>query len=154
MDPTGVQAFAAWRYEPPYDIYNFILNDEELQGLTNFYVNPATRAYAIDDEHGHLAAFCSFGKDGQVPGGDYSATAVDIGMGMRPDLTGHGVGHQFASAVIDFAKRTFSPPMLRVTIAAFNLRAQRVWTKLGFQSVQEFVAGSGMSFVILTKGSG
>ncbi len=152
MTPADVQTFIAWRYDPPYDIYNIIVTDQECEGLVSFYVDPANRAYAIDDEYGVIAAFCSFGADGQVPGGDYSADALDIGMGVRPDLTGQGLGQQFANAVIDFAQCVFTPPLLRVTIASFNLRAQRVWVKLGFRSIQEFQpSGDGMPFVIFTR---
>ncbi len=152
MTPADVQTFVAWRYDPPYDVYNIAVTDEEYEGLIGFYTHPANHAYAADDEHGALAAFCSFGADGQVPGADYSADALDIGMGVRPDLTGQGLGPQFSRAVIDFANHTFSPTLLRVTIAAFNLRAQRVWTKLGFERRQKFGrTGDGMPFIVYTR---
>jgi RimJ/RimL family protein N-acetyltransferase len=86
-----------------------------------------------------------------VSGGDYRSAALDIGMGVRPDLTGRGTGASFAAAVIDFALKSFVPPALRVTVAAFNLRAQRVWIKNGFQATQSFVSPSGRAYVILMR---
>lgn len=42
-----------------------------------------------------LLGFCSLGKDGQVVGGSYDESCVDVGAGMRPDLVGHGNGAVF-----------------------------------------------------------
>jgi ribosomal-protein-alanine N-acetyltransferase len=64
--------------------------------------------------------------------------ALDIGVGMRPDLTGHGKGLSFVRAVFDFARRTYTTTTYRVTIAAFNLRAQRLCLALGFRAVARF----------------
>lgn len=44
----------------------------------------------------------------------------------------------------------YAPQRLRVTITAFNQRAQRVWQSLGFQPVAHFGrAGDGMPFIVL-----
>lgn len=46
-----------------------------------------------------LVGFFSFGAEAQVPGGDYdNAKALDIGLGMRPDLTGKSLGLGFVEA--------------------------------------------------------
>ncbi|MEZ4659641.1 MAG: GNAT family N-acetyltransferase [Caldilineaceae bacterium] len=125
-----------WRYEPPYDIYNWgSPPDEE---TLRYILDPAFAFHAIVDAEGELAGFCSFGKDGQVPGGDYGLDALDIGMGVRPDLTGRRLGAIFATAVTDFAIGQYAPARLRVTIARFNKRAMRVWEKIGFKKVAEF----------------
>ena len=138
LTASDVQAFAAWRYDAPYDIYNIAISADELESLIGYYTNPTCQAFAIDDQESQddLVAFCSFGADGQVPGGDYHEAALDIGMGVRPNLTGQGLGRQFALAVLGFAEHTFAPSRLRVTIAAFNIRAQRVWTQLGFELIE------------------
>jgi ribosomal-protein-alanine N-acetyltransferase len=87
-----------------------------------------------------LIGFCTFGQDARVPGGDYAASALDIGLGVRPDLTGKGHGTEIVTAVVDFAMRTFEPQRLRVTIAEWNTRAQRVWERNGFVPQSRFVA--------------
>ena len=85
-----------------------------------------------------MVAFCCFGEDAQVPGGDYSAEALDLGLGVRPDLTGQGQGQVYIQAVLDYARRHYAPRSCRVTIAGFNTRAQRAWTKAGFRPMQRF----------------
>lgn len=92
----------------------------------------------MKDEVEELVGFCSFGEDGQVPGGDYHLDALDIGMGIRPDLTGRGLGINYVNSVLEFARGTFNPCRFRVTIAAFNQRAMRVWQKAGFRQESGF----------------
>ncbi|MBN1889627.1 MAG: GNAT family N-acetyltransferase [Thermoflexales bacterium] len=150
MDEASARAIARWRYDAPYDFYN--LNPDEIEQNVAYFANPQNAFYSILSEQGGLAGYCSFGPDGQVPGGDYSQAALDVGIGMRPDLTGHGEGVCYSELVFDFACRTFAPERLRVTIAAFNQRAQRVCHKLGFHVVQRFLKEpGGVPFLILVR---
>ncbi len=134
LDEREAREVSGWCYLPPYDIYNLANSEESIA----YAFNPQNNFYAMKDDKGDLVGFCSFGQDGQVPGGDYSVDALDIGMGIRPDLTGRGFGIDFVNSILDFARERFEPPRLRVTIAVFNKRAQRVWRKAGFQTVGRF----------------
>lgn len=145
-----VREFAHWRYDPPYDIYNFThpTTPEDVAE----WLDPTIAGHAMRNKRDEMIGFCTFGLDGQVPGGDYEANALDIGLGIRPDHTGGGLGKMFARAVIDFAQQKFDPPMLRVTIAAFNGRAIKVWTGCGFEAREKFLAtGTQREFQIFTK---
>lgn len=151
-----IQEMLWWQYEPPYDIYTIAtadMDEAEVMGEVEYFLDPATNCYSLSDEEGHLLAVATFGPDGRVPGGDYSAEAVDIGLAVKPELTGHGRGSSFVQAVIAFARETFHPPMLRVTIAEFNTRAQRVWQKEGFVEVDRFVSAhwTERPFLIMVK---
>ena len=149
MDEASVHAILEWRYEAPYDIYNPAAGGVEL--ATQVFLDPQNSYHTVADEHGDLAAYCCFGPDGRVPGGDYGAAALDIGLAVRPALTGQGRGLTYINAVLDFARRTFSPTAFRVTVAEFNQRARRVWKKAGFRPIQTFQRGrDGKPFVILT----
>ena len=150
LDENSAKAILNWHYEPPYDVYDLASSDPE--DTLQYLLDPQYAFHSIYGQKGDLEAFCSFGPDGQVNGGDYSTLALDIGMGVRPDLTGHGHGFQYVNAVIDFANQTYSPDGLRVTIAAFNNRAMRVWEKAGFQVVQKFQGGwTNIDFIIMMK---
>ncbi len=50
--------------------------------------------YAVVNEPGELVGFFAFKRDGDV---------VDLGLGLRPDLTGRGIGLPFLLAALDFA---------------------------------------------------
>ena len=150
IDENSAQEIIHWHYEVPYNIYDLASPDPE--GTLQYLLDPQNAFYSIHNQNGDLEALCSFGQDGQVSGGDYSTPALDIGLGVRPDLTGQGNGSRYVNAVIDFAQQTYAPDRLRVTIAAFNHRAQRVWEKAGFQMVQKFQGGwTNMDFIVMTK---
>ena len=150
LDESSAATILDWKYEPPYHIYN--LASPEPEDTLHYLLDPQNAFYATYDQQDRLEAFCSFGPDGQVTGGDYSLPALDIGLGVRPDLTGQGHGDEYVKAVIDFANATYAPERLRVTIATFNRRARRVWEKAGFQEVQKFTGGwENTDFVILMK---
>jgi [ribosomal protein S18]-alanine N-acetyltransferase len=72
---------------------------------------------------------------------------------MRPDLTGRGKGLGFARAVFDFARRMYATDSYRVTIAAFNRRAQQLCVALDFREIARFVRtdpdGNQTEFVVL-----
>jgi [ribosomal protein S18]-alanine N-acetyltransferase len=150
LDEESARMILHWRYEAPYDIYN--LDSPEPEETLRYLLDPQYAFYGMYGQQGDLEAFCSFGPDGQVAGGEYSTPALDIGLGLRPDLTGQGQGSRYVNAVIEFAISTYKPDRLRVTIAAFNHRALRVWEKAGFRVLQKFKGGwENMDFVVLTK---
>ncbi len=129
-----------WRYPPPYHIYHMSSDDPaDAAAAVAYLLNPAYHFYEMTLPQEDVVGFCSFGADGKVPGGDYSQSALDIGMGLRPDLTGKGLGAIFVQAVVQVGVELFQPNLLRVTIATFNERAQKVWRRHGFQPVQSFV---------------
>lgn len=131
-----VREFITWRYEPPYDGYNINGDPDE---LVAYFLGSSVECHTLVDD-GELIGFCTFGSDAQVPGGDYFQNRLDVGMGIRPDLTGQGNGASYVAAVVDHALT--KSPSLRVTIAEQNARAIRVWEANGFQRAQSFESPS------------
>lgn len=123
----------AWRYPPPYDVYN--LAGAEADALAD----PGKGIHALL-EGDELIGFRSFGRVGQVPGGPYDDSALDTGGGLRPDLTGRGLGRRAISTGLSFGLESFSPPAFRMTVADFNVRAHRVVESLGFARIAHFTA--------------
>lgn len=116
---------------------------------TSALLDAANGYHALLDDKGEPAGFCCFGPDARVPGGDYPDDALDVGLGLRPDLVGHGLGRQAASAAFDLAGG--STP-LRVTVAKFNCRAIRLCEGLGFERTSSFTdPRSGRRFIQLRR---
>jgi len=133
-----------WRYRAPYDCYDMTGVDPE------FLVDPVSGFHALVDDGG-LIGFRSFGPDGRVPGGVYDSSALDTGGGLRPELTGCGLGREAISTGLAFGARQFAPSAFRMTIAAFNARAQKVVRSLGFDAVGRFAASTnGRDYDIFT----
>lgn len=150
LEQPHVLAILDWRYPVPYDIYNF--KPEQRQADLDDLLNPQNSFFAILNDDGELLGFCSFGPDGQVASGNYHEPALDIGLGIRPDLTGQGNGRHYAQAAICYGAHRYPTKRLRVTIATFNQRAQRVWASLGFSPIETFhKANSDQTFVIMTR---
>ena len=78
LDENSARTILNWQYEPPYDVYNLTSSDPE--NVLGYLLDPQNAFYSIFGQLGHLEAYCSFGQDGQVPGGDYSSSALDIGL--------------------------------------------------------------------------
>jgi len=149
-DEKSAREFLQWQYAPPYDVYN--CPPDQTEKFARYNSNPENNVYTMFNEKDELIGYCSYGQDAQVPGGDYSEIALDIGMMIKPGLTGQGLGTAFAEEVIRNGVDKYNPKKLRVTIAAFNKRAMRVWEKNGFQQTQSFKRSGGeMEFVIMTK---
>jgi RimJ/RimL family protein N-acetyltransferase len=131
---ADVRDFATWRYEPPYDGYNMTQAADE---AVAYFLGGDVVCHVIEAGP-ELVAFFTFGSDARVPGGDYSKPCLDIGLGVRPSLTGQGLGRGFVDTVVRFAQQQHPSTTLRVTIASANHRAIKVWQHAGFEETQEF----------------
>jgi RimJ/RimL family protein N-acetyltransferase len=138
-----------WRYDGPYAAYD--ARPDDMSGM----LDPSNAYFAVLDPAEQLLGFCCFGPDARVPGGEYrTEDALDLGGGLRPDLTGQGLGIAFLRAILDFATQRFAPSTYRVTIAAFNQRAIRMCQWAGFEIVERFTTGpvsEPRDFVVLTR---
>jgi len=155
LDAPVARTILAWRYEGAYAVYN--PQPPDLAVAVAILTDPANAYFAAHDEAGALIGFCCFGADAQVPGGDYTDTApLDVGLGLRPDLTGGGRGLPFLLAVLALGRERFAPPRFRLTVAAFNERAQKVYARAGFSTLARFRRGAeagAPEFLIMIEGS-
>ena len=148
LDESNARLIVNWSYEAPYDFYNMdkTVHEKNIQYLSD----PENGCYAILSDREQFIGYCSFGKDGQVPGGNYDEEALDIGIGIAPEFAGQGNGTRYFKQVMDFGRIKFNTPKLRVTIASFNKRAQRMCASLNFGMTQEFLrAFDGKPFIVM-----
>jgi [ribosomal protein S18]-alanine N-acetyltransferase len=107
---------ATWRYEPPYDFYD---------GDVDPVLNPE-RFYEALDEDGPLVGNYYFEQKGD---------SLEIGLGLRPDLTGRGLGLEFLLAGIEFGRRRFGLSRVILNVAAFNERAIKLYERARFREI-------------------
>lgn len=119
------RTIAGWRYEEPYSVYD--------GGGAERLLRPEYEYYAAYAEDGGLVGFCCFGEDARVAGLEEEPGTLDVGAGLRPDLTGIGLGGPFLREACLFGGRLHEPLRFRVTVATFNRRAQLVAAALGFE---------------------
>lgn len=129
-----------WHYEGDYSFYDMDADPEDLEE----FLDPEQRkdSYFTVTLDREVIGFFSFTQT--------SDDTIDIGLGMKPDLTGNGRGHQFLKAGLEFAEAAYSPEKITLSVAAFNKRAIKVYKNIGFQEIKRFeqaTNGSTFEFV-------
>ena len=121
---------AGWTYEDEYAVYSFQRNGETIRGLLD------SGFYACLSGGGLIGFFC-FGSPARIPTLEknmYASDCLDVGLGLKPTLCGHGRGAGFMRAGLAFAEDKFGAERFRLTVAMFNKRAIRVYEALGFHT--------------------
>lgn len=134
---------ANWHYEGKYAFYDMAADEEDLAEL----LNPEERGdkyYMVQKGDEEIGFFCFEDED----------DSVDIGLGMKPEWTGRGLGLDFLKAGIRYAISIFNPGIITLSVATFNERAIKVYKKAGFESVEIFMQdtnGSRFEFLKMKK---
>lgn len=148
INEESARIILSWRYDESLEFYN--PNLCEIEETVQEFLNPENAYYSIFNNRDRLVAYCCFGADARVKGGNYTIEALDIGFGMDPNLTRRGITFRIINTVFDFAKNNFSTTLFRVTVAEFNKQALRICKKAGFRQVEKFQRGEdGIYFLIL-----
>lgn len=114
-----------WTYPSPYNI-NGWLSWEQMKGLGIEFGDPDIREQqylSILDEEQRLWGFAQlFPMEG----------VTRIGLGMRPEWCGLGMGKQFVQVIVDVARRRRPTDEIDLEVSTWNERAIRTYEKVGF----------------------
>lgn len=117
-----------WHYEGKYSFYDIKSDKEDLAE----FLNPIERGdayYIVNNGNEEIGFFC-FENEGD---------SVDIGLGMKPELTGRGHGLDFLRSGLRHAISKYNPRGITLSVAIFNERAIKVYKKAGFVPVETFM---------------
>jgi [ribosomal protein S18]-alanine N-acetyltransferase len=64
---------------------------------------------------------------------------IEIGLGLRPDLTGQGLGLEFVQAALAFTRERHQDAHFVLNVATFNDRAIRTYERAGFVRMKTFM---------------
>jgi len=128
MTEDDAAAISAWRYPPPYDFYDPGADEDDLNELLDPVRREAEYSTAVDAA-GDIIGFAQLTRDGD---------SVEIGLGLRPDLTGRGLGGDFVEAVVRLARERHAPRLITLAVAEFNRRAITVYERAGFVAVRRY----------------
>jgi [ribosomal protein S18]-alanine N-acetyltransferase len=143
MREAEARQIASWHYEPPYSFYDWEADAGDL-------------ALLLSKEHREGRYFSAFAEGELVGFFEFGCEHEDvvIGLGLRPDLTGHGHGLGYLEAGMAFARDRFGPSRFRLAVATFNERAIRVYERAGFHPVRTYdheTNGSVYPFLEMTR---
>jgi RimJ/RimL family protein N-acetyltransferase len=144
MDEADARARLEWRYEGEYAVYNAGADEDD---DPSELLDRRSPYYAVRNERGELVGFFCFGTSAAImgkaePGVYREDRSVLIGLGLRPDLTGKGLGLAFVNAGLAFGTEQFAPSAFGLYVMTFNQRAMRVYERAGFQRVREVIQHS------------
>lgn len=81
-------------------------------------------------------------SEGQLIGffvvNDSIPKVLDYGLGMKPELTGHGNGKIFIKKTIQYILENYDVETIILSVALFNERAIKCYEKCGFIKEKEF----------------
>jgi [ribosomal protein S18]-alanine N-acetyltransferase len=118
---------AEWKYDGMYHFYDFDQDEEDLA----LFLDPKARedkVFAVKQEE-ELVGFAEVVIENKI---------AEIGFGLRPDLTGKGLGHAFVSFLVETIQETYRPDKITLAVATFNQRAITLYERIGFQESVRF----------------
>ena len=113
-----------WHYDGDYSFYDMTADEEDLEIFMNrSYWEDVT--FAVLDECDALIGWSSFFIEDEV---------LWLSLGLKPDMTGTGLGEEFVSKCISFARSHYrlDQEPIRLDVALFNERAIKVYERVGF----------------------
>ena len=119
--PEALEIADRWKYTGEYDFYDLTADPDDYEEITT----PARRRdhyFSVFNE-GELIGYFTAEPDG---------TALELGLGMRPDLTGQGLGKIFMNKILRYLRENYQYEKIQVKVAAFNKRATKLYTQMGF----------------------
>lgn len=140
------EKIAQWHYPGMYSFYDFCEDPEDLAEL----LSPEKRGenyFEVLAEEELIGFFCFDESD--------TGKEVEVGLGLAPNLTGQQKGALFLENILNFL-RSYYPNETKILldVAEFNLRAQKVYEKLGFVKIQQHLQetnGSHYPFVLMAR---
>jgi ribosomal-protein-alanine N-acetyltransferase len=126
MQESHCREICSWSYPTPYDLYNWRPWELMVSSHEEFADADIREAQyrAVVDEEGALCGFAQF----------FPITGVTrLGLGMRPDLCGAGLGVRFVRAIAEEALRMRPGNEVDLEVLTWNIRAIRTYSKAGFE---------------------
>lgn len=135
-----------WKYEGQYSTNDYINESEDLRDETSW---GKSRFAVLNDENQQVGELTvevcrpvpkNSEDDGFVEYNFYKENPDDdyelwIGFGLRPDLTGMGLGTEFVTRCVEYAVQhhNYKGEYVRLSVAESNQRAKKAYERAGFQ---------------------
>ena len=113
-----------WHYSDMYRFYDMENDQEDFEEI----ITPRLRAnkyYQILDDTDELVGYFCLER--------LSEERVEVGLGLRPDLTGRGLGLNFITEIEAFIQNNSNYRIIVLSVASFNKRAIKVYQRAGFK---------------------
>jgi len=126
LELSYCQQICSWRYEPPYDCYQWPSWDNMKKDEIEFADSAIRKAQyaAVISPNGDLIGYAQFFPMMNV---------TRLGLGLRPDLCSQGIGPLFVRLIAEEARRRNPQHEIDLEVYSWNRRAIRAYEQAGFQ---------------------
>lgn len=134
MNEDYAKEIANWKYEGKYSLYSLTNNEDTIKELMN-----GKHFVFLTMNKKEIIGFFCVGESARVPlleDNIYDDEFLDVGLGMRPDLCGRGLGKNFLMTGLEFLGKEFNSDRFRITVVSKNKRAIRLYKNLGFEQAK------------------
>lgn len=113
-----------WHYDDVYSFYNMAADEDDLRIFMDTK-NWENIIKAVLNENDELVGWASFYTENDE---------FWLSLGLRPDLTGQGLGEEFVSECVIYAISGYklTKHRIKLAVALFNQRAIKVYQRAGF----------------------
>lgn len=130
MSHEDALEIAEWHYDPPYSFYDLSSDDEDRREFLDTERWRKDQFFSVLGDEDTLCGFLEFeNRNGETV----------VGLGLRPDLTGKGLGADFVEQGLCFASRLFGTTCFSLIVATFNTRAISLYHRIGFMDAGTFM---------------
>lgn len=147
MTQAQFDTYHAWTYPAPYTFYNNA-PEHYAANVAEYLAAPENWFAALDDA-GRMAGMAEY---------ELLGNCMEIGLGLAPEYTDQGAGEQFARACIAHGVARYHwQGKLLLRVADFNIRAQKVYERLGFRAKGTEAAdcfGQAVTFIRMVRDDG
>jgi ribosomal-protein-alanine N-acetyltransferase len=130
MTQPEAEEVAGWAYPGIYAFYDYSAEPDDLAELRNADRRAGLYFAVHLAEHGVIGfvQVWPVGEDG----------SVEIGLGLRPECAGHGLGVAFVRLLCEWLidRVRLRPMTITLRVATFNARAITVYERAGFHAVE------------------
>lgn len=119
--PEAIEIADRWKYPGEYAFYDMTADPEDYEEI----VTPEKRGdrYFSVFSGNELTGFFCVEREGPD---------IEIGLGLRPGLTGQGRGKAFLEEILRFVRENYSFEKIKLDVVSFNQRAIKVYERAGF----------------------
>ena len=119
--PEAEEIANSWKYDGEYAFYDMAADPEDYEEIVcrNLW---GSRYFSVFGHDALIGFFCV----------EQEESFIELGLGLRPDLTGHGKGSAFLEEILCFVKKRYLFESIHLDVASFNQRAIKVYERAGF----------------------
>ncbi len=123
MDEKTAKQICSWRYEAPYDVYNYMSYEEAIQSKAAILDCDRAENYLCFWKDDCLVAYISI---------FLNTDKVFLGIGVAPELCGKALGKVCLNQGIREAQKKHPDRELWIQVRSWNERAIRCYKSCGF----------------------